>query len=270
MNLQPSPQPPRLHSRVYAASRKRGSDAAAAAAAAAAGGRRGMSSIKQARTQSMLSRLPAWRDAALADGAIPLDADAVEDDDDGDPFGGRFNLDLNDKDDRACVPRKAKPGERQEILARFAEQRKARMHDVLPEEEEEEEEKQALTVEQQCEAVYARLRGTTEQAREDALVRQRVHTRVHLATDKLAGANVKKGDIILAKIRECLNNMGYVRSEYQALFHSKFMSACLPHIYGNEWSECSERVMKEFDIDRISYEILIQTPRRFGKVGGPK
>ena len=49
------------------------------------------------------------------------------------------------------------------------------------------------------------------------------------------------------------------------MFHNRFIKACLPIIYGADWERCSERVLREYGIDRIHPEVLIQTPRRFGK-----
>lgn len=36
-------------------------------------------------------------------------------------------------------------------------------------------------------------------------------------------------------------------------------------IYGSDWEYNADRVMRELGIDRIRYEVMIQTPRRFGK-----
>lgn len=79
-----------------------------------------------------------------------------------------------------------------------------------------------------CEALFARMRMIAEGERADAVARQRIHTRVQLATDKLVGADVRQGDVRLAKIRKCLTDMGYTRSQFQELFHNKFIQACLP------------------------------------------
>lgn len=113
--------------------------------------------------------------------------------------------------------------------------------------------------------LFARMRELALDERVEAVARQRLYTRVHLATDKLVGADIRQGDLRLAKIRKCLTEMGYTRSQFQELFHNKFIQACLPQIYGAEWPECCERVLEEFGIKRINYEVLIQTPRRLGK-----
>lgn len=78
------------------------------------------------------------------------------------------------------------------------------------------------------------------------------------------------------------------------MFHNAFICACLPivswretktwfcvatslltdvvcvllhhdQIFGDDWSNCSERVMRQLGITRIKPECLIMTPRRFGK-----
>ena len=47
--------------------------------------------------------------------------------------------------------------------------------------------------------------------------------------------------------------------------HDQFVQACLPIIYQKEWANVSERVLAELGIDRLRQEVLVQTPRRFGK-----
>lgn len=49
------------------------------------------------------------------------------------------------------------------------------------------------------------------------------------------------------------------------MFHDHFLQAILPLIYGAEWSVVSERVLRDFGIQRLRPEVLVQTPRRFGK-----
>lgn len=92
-------------------------------------------------------------------------------------------------------------------------------------------------------------------------------TRFEISADPLIDLGYSDGDRKLAKIRYWLSNLGeYTRSADQIVFHYNFLIACLPHIYkGKEWNENGARVMQEFNIDRIPYEVLAQTPRRFGK-----
>lgn len=36
-------------------------------------------------------------------------------------------------------------------------------------------------------------------------------------------------------------------------------------IYGDEWDLSCERVLRELGIDKVRPEVMVQTPRRFGK-----
>jgi hypothetical protein len=96
--------------------------------------------------------------------------------------------------------------------------------------------------------------------------RQKLQTRIQLSTNPLRDIGFSNGDAKLRKIRYWLNNLGeWVRSADQQLFHEHFLIACLPHIYGKDWNANGARVMASLGIDKIDYEVLCQTPRRFGK-----
>lgn len=86
-----------------------------------------------------------------------------------------------------------------------------------------------------------------------------------LSLDLMRDANMSNGDIKLANIRKTLNSLGYIRSQNQKEFHHAMLQACLPHIYGEEWESCSERVLAEFGQTKVRYEVLILAPRRHGK-----
>jgi len=49
------------------------------------------------------------------------------------------------------------------------------------------------------------------------------------------------------------------------LFHKYFLQACLPKIYGSQWSENSVRVMRAHGLKNLRQEVLATTPRRWGK-----
>jgi len=48
-------------------------------------------------------------------------------------------------------------------------------------------------------------------------------------------------------------------------FAADCADVCGCSIYGDDWPRVSERVLKEFGIVRLRPEVLVQTPRRFGK-----
>jgi hypothetical protein len=74
------------------------------------------------------------------------------------------------------------------------------------------------------------------------------------------------GDSRMRKIRWYLEKGFKIeRWEEQIMFHDAFLEACLPKIYGDEWSTNSVRVMKEFGIKKIQSEVMVITARRIGK-----
>lgn len=216
----------------------------------------GMSSAKQARVH-----------AQVRDAMAPMGEDDWSEEADVRPANKRFSSALEDDDDRACVARPLRAGEREAIMDAYLQERAARIrqdqqdHGRMEDEDQPAEEKKDADADT-CEALFARMRLVAEAERADAVMRTRIYTRGHLATDKLVGADIRQGDVKLAKIRQCLTEMGYTRSQFQELFHNKFTQAVLPQIYGQEWPECSERVLEEFGIKKISYEVLIQTSVR--------
>ena len=73
------------------------------------------------------------------------------------------------------------------------------------------------------------------------------------------------GDLRVKRIFKTLDSFGWKRSPDQKTFHRNFMIACLPQIYREEWDQHKRRVLKEFDAENIDFEVLIMTPRRWGK-----
>jgi hypothetical protein len=77
-----------------------------------------------------------------------------------------------------------------------------------------------------------------------------------------------KGDDCLASIRSMLSwldDRGHERSPQQVELQEAFLKASLRFIYKGEFDESIERVMRENDWSVIYQEVLIGTPRRFGK-----
>lgn len=56
------------------------------------------------------------------------------------------------------------------------------------------------------------------------------------------------------------------RSLGQRDFHRSFLIACLPHVVGDDaWTKHREYYLTLFDEDTYKAEVLVTTPRRFGK-----
>lgn len=185
-----------------------------------------------------------------------------------------------DKYDKEAAPRPVKPDEARELAEQFIRERKAaalereRYHRTPNDEMRDagvgmRDEDVSMTAGDvsldDADQLYEKmlqLAITSEKEASDAL---KINDRHTLTTDPLRDIKHCAGDKRLEAIRYTLNNLGYTRSQFQKLFHTHFIQACLPIIYGTDWATHAERVMKEFGLERISPEVLVQTPRRFGK-----
>ena len=56
--------------------------------------------------------------------------------------------------------------------------------------------------------------------------------------------------------------------EYQMQFHREISMALLPKIYEQEWDAHSDSILKKYKINNYRPEVLMSTPRRFGKTMG--
>lgn len=74
-----------------------------------------------------------------------------------------------------------------------------------------------------------------------------------------------EGDRRLRQIEKYLYSSGYKLTLDQQTFARKYVDACLPLIYGKEWSSHSVRVMRERGIDKMMSDVMVICPRRFGK-----
>lgn len=94
-----------------------------------------------------------------------------------------------------------------------------------------------------------------------------IRTRISISTDWARDLGKSKGDERFRKMQSLLNNIapGFVRSPDQLLFHKFFTIAVLPHIFGSDWESNCVRIMEELEIDKITYEVMAMTPRRWGK-----
>ncbi len=62
-----------------------------------------------------------------------------------------------------------------------------------------------------------------------------------------------------------LDALGYRRSKGQRQFHRAFIGACLKKIYGEAIYADLAKLLREYDLDQLKSDVIICTPRRFGK-----
>jgi hypothetical protein len=94
---------------------------------------------------------------------------------------------------------------------------------------------------------------------------KQLRPREELSTDDLRDISSGEGDRRLANVYRCLEAFPVVRVAYQKLFHDYIIKSALPKIYQGEWEHAQVRVLKQYGLDKIDYEILITTARRMGK-----
>lgn len=78
----------------------------------------------------------------------------------------------------------------------------------------------------------------------------------------------KSGDRVLRTLYgqlDKIDRLEYPRSHHQKQFHDCFIRACLRTIYGDDFTPCEPALCKQFDVDAFKTEVMIVTPRRFGK-----
>lgn len=78
-----------------------------------------------------------------------------------------------------------------------------------------------------------------------------------------------EGDLVLRRLQILLNRVderGYLRSRQQVRFHDAFIRATSRVIYKSDWSSSRPRIVEKNGWEKTPSEILISTPRRFGKV----
>lgn len=71
---------------------------------------------------------------------------------------------------------------------------------------------------------------------------------------------------LFKKFLEAIDERYMKRSMGQREFHEAFTVACLPHIIGEaEFEKHRAYYLEKFDLDEFKSEVLVTTPRRFGK-----
>jgi hypothetical protein len=58
------------------------------------------------------------------------------------------------------------------------------------------------------------------------------------------------------------------RSKHQRLFHKAFIGACIKKILGDDYGSVLEKVIQHYGIESTTSDVIITTPRRFGKTYG--
>ena len=105
----------------------------------------------------------------------------------------------------------------------------------------------------------------------DGVANQRLASQVasssfQMSTDKNRIAS--QGDATLSALfakLEQIDGLEYPRSHHQIKFHDCFTRACLRIIYGADYTRCESQLLKEFAVESFRTEVMIVTPRRFGK-----
>lgn len=82
-----------------------------------------------------------------------------------------------------------------------------------------------------------------------------------------AGDAAPAGDARMEAVERCLDAFeGFPRSNAQRRFHTAFMQATLPHVYGTtDFEKYRDRILARHGMKKVQYECLVCTPRRFGK-----
>lgn len=87
-------------------------------------------------------------------------------------------------------------------------------------------------------------------------------------TQTIKGRPQANGDRVLAQLYAKLDeidSLEYPRSHHQVKFHDCFIRACLRIIYGPDYERMEPYLQQEMDVSEFRTEVMIVTPRRFGK-----
>jgi hypothetical protein len=95
-----------------------------------------------------------------------------------------------------------------------------------------------------------------------------IHEKYEYYTNPNLTDRISDGESKLVRLLETLNyfdSHGFRRSKHQVDFHKAFVGALLKKIYGNDIYTHLARLMKEYDLKELRPDVIICTPRRFGK-----
>lgn len=113
-----------------------------------------------------------------------------------------------------------------------------------------------------CESLIDMYRA---KAQELSLIK-RIRRRDEVCRDKTKDISSGIGHERLRMIYKTFDSYGTVgRAEHQVMLHDKFVESCLPHIYGAEWEFVQQEVLERHRLTKINHEVMVITPRRFGK-----
>lgn len=129
-----------------------------------------------------------------------------------------------------------------------------------------------------CRALSDKLKRDQQQKRE----RMVIVSRLDHVTDPQYGTDQCNGDRRLKEFNEILDSFRWQRTAAQIMFHDLFTNAVLRYIfclfyshrllththrqiYGVEWEANAVRVMREQGMKKLHTEVMVMTPRRYGK-----
>lgn len=82
------------------------------------------------------------------------------------------------------------------------------------------------------------------------------------ASDVFAGDAAMR---TMHRLLAMIDDRGFARSSQQLSFHSAFIRATARVIYRDDWAKSQPRIMEINKWDSTPSEVLVSTPRRFGK-----
>lgn len=108
----------------------------------------------------------------------------------------------------------------------------------------------------------------TNEAR-DTAERRALKRKVDAALGAFSGNSAAResvrGDGELRTLARALDAFDLERTVTQREFHKAFLGACLPSIYGRDFERFRSRILAENGLDNARTEVMVCTPRRFGK-----
>lgn len=69
----------------------------------------------------------------------------------------------------------------------------------------------------------------------------------------------------MMRLFEMVDARGFERSQNQVQFHDAFLTACARVIFKEDWGLHAPKIMEKMGWSRKFSEVMISTPRRFGK-----